>query len=78
MISGVDDPSSGEVRLAGHPMAAKPSRVFAALGLGRTFQHVRLLGQRSVVENVALGAHLRARPSGSPRCCGWTARKKPR
>ncbi|MDQ0571930.1 branched-chain amino acid transport system permease protein [Variovorax paradoxus] len=66
MISGVDDPSSGEVRLAGQPMGAKPSRVFAALGLGRTFQHVRLLGQRSVVENVALGAHLRARR-------GWLA-----
>ncbi|RST54751.1 ABC transporter permease subunit [Variovorax sp. DXTD-1] len=66
MISGVDDPSSGEVRLAGQPMAAKPSRVFAALGLGRTFQHVRLLGARSVVENVALGAHLRARR-------GWLA-----
>ena len=32
---------------------------FAKLGLGRTFQHVRLLGQRSVLENVALGAHLR-------------------
>jgi len=66
MVSGVDDPSSGEVRLAGQPMTAKPSRVFAALGLGRTFQHVRLLGARSVVENVALGAHLRARR-------GWIA-----
>jgi len=66
MISGVDDPSAGEVRLAGQPMAQKPSRAFAALGLGRTFQHVRLLGQRSVVENVALGAHLRARR-------GWLA-----
>jgi branched-chain amino acid transport system permease protein len=61
MISGVDDPSAGEVRLAGQTMTAKPSRVFAALGLGRTFQHVRLLGQRSVIENVALGAHLRAK-----------------
>lgn len=66
MISGVDDPTSGEVRLSGQPMATKPSRAFAALGLGRTFQHVRLLGQRSVVENVALGAHLRARR-------GWLA-----
>ena len=28
--------------------------------MARTFQHVRLLGQRSVVENVALGAHQRA------------------
>ncbi|MFS2163844.1 ABC transporter permease subunit [Variovorax sp. Varisp62] len=66
MISGVDDPTSGEVKLAGQPMAAKPSRAFAALGLGRTFQHVRLLGQRSVAENVALGAHLRAKR-------GWLA-----
>ncbi|MET3917761.1 branched-chain amino acid transport system permease protein [Variovorax sp. OAS795] len=66
MISGVDDPSAGEVRLADQAMTGKPSRVFAALGLGRTFQHVRLLGQRSVAENVALGAHLRARR-------GWLA-----
>jgi len=66
MISGVDDPSSGEVRLEGDVMSGRPSRAFAARGLGRTFQHVRLLGQRSVVENVALGAHLRARR-------GWLA-----
>ncbi len=61
MISGVDDPSSGSVSLLGQSMAGKPSRAFAALGLGRTFQHVRLLGQRSVLENVAVGAHLRGR-----------------
>ncbi|MBK6867073.1 MAG: branched-chain amino acid ABC transporter ATP-binding protein/permease [Burkholderiales bacterium] len=59
MISGVDDPTSGTVRLMGQAMTGKPSREFAKLGLGRTFQHVRLLGQRSVLENVALGAHLR-------------------
>ena len=47
-------------------MKDQPSRAFAALGLSRTFQHVRLLGQRSVVENVALGAHQRARK-------GWLA-----
>ncbi|WP_157268066.1 branched-chain amino acid ABC transporter ATP-binding protein/permease [Azohydromonas aeria] len=60
MISGVDDPSSGEVRLMGQAMTGKPSREFAALGLSRSFQHVRLLGQRSVLENVAVGAHRRA------------------
>ena len=59
MISGVDDPSEGEVRLLGEPMTGKPSREFAARGLGRTFQHVRLLGNRSVLDNVALGAHQR-------------------
>ena len=66
MISGVDDPTSGSVKLMGQPMKGKPSRAFAALGMGRTFQHVRLLGQRSVLENVALGAHLRGQR-------GWLA-----
>ena len=66
MISGVDDPTEGEVRLMDQVMHRLPSRAFAARGLGRTFQHVRLLGQRSVVENVALGAHRRAQR-------GWVA-----
>ena len=60
MISGVDDPTTGQVQLMGQSMAGSPSRIFASLGLARTFQHVRLLGTRSVIENVALGAHRRA------------------
>jgi branched-chain amino acid transport system permease protein len=59
MVSGVIDPSSGEVTLMGKDMTGRPSRDYAALGLGRTFQHVRLLAQRSVLDNVALGAHRR-------------------
>ncbi|HOB67342.1 branched-chain amino acid ABC transporter ATP-binding protein/permease [Ottowia sp.] len=66
MISGVDDPTEGQVRLMGQDMRGKPSRAFAALGLGRTFQHVRLLGERSVLDNVALGAHRRGHK-------GWVA-----
>jgi branched-chain amino acid transport system permease protein len=60
MISGVDDPSAGRVVFAGEAMTGRPSRAFAERGLGRTFQHVRLLRERSVLENVALGAHRRA------------------
>jgi branched-chain amino acid transport system permease protein len=59
MISGVDDPSEGQVLLNGRPMTGQPSRAFATAGLGRTFQHVRLLKERSVLDNVAVGAHLR-------------------
>jgi branched-chain amino acid transport system permease protein len=66
MVSGVTDPTAGEVRLMGRDMNGRPSRDFAALGLGRTFQHVRLMGQRSVLDNVALGAHRRGRR-------GWLA-----
>jgi len=66
MISGVDDPTEGQVKLFGETMNGQPSRAFAARGLGRTFQHVRLLADRSVLENVALGAHQRGER-------GWVA-----
>jgi branched-chain amino acid transport system permease protein len=66
LISGVDDPSSGAVNLLGRNMHGQSSRAFAGAGLSRTFQHVRLLGSRSVLDNVALGAHLRAHS-------GWIA-----
>ncbi len=59
LISGVDDPTSGLVRVGGAAMTGRPSRAFAARGVGRTFQHVRLLGAVSVLDNVALGAYAR-------------------
>jgi branched-chain amino acid transport system permease protein len=62
LVSGVLDPTSGEVMLRGQPVAGRSAREIAALGLSRTFQHVRLLGQMSVLENVAIGAHRRENP----------------
>ncbi|MGY6269933.1 branched-chain amino acid ABC transporter ATP-binding protein/permease [Achromobacter denitrificans] len=58
-ISGVDTPTSGRVTLRGQSVAGAGARRIARLGLSRTFQHVRLLGSMSVLENVAIGAHLR-------------------
>jgi ABC-type branched-subunit amino acid transport system ATPase component/ABC-type branched-subunit amino acid transport system permease subunit len=58
-ISGVDTPSSGEIRFLGHRTDGMGSRKIAQLGMSRTFQHVRLLGRMSVLDNVAIGAHLR-------------------
>lgn len=66
LISGVDGPTSGKVTLLGRDMIDQPSRAFALGGLSRTFQHVRLLGNRSVLDNVALGAHQRGHS-------GWIA-----
>ncbi|WP_132980596.1 branched-chain amino acid ABC transporter ATP-binding protein/permease [Pigmentiphaga sp. D-2] len=62
LLSGVDDPTSGKVVFRGRDVTGRPSREIAALGMGRTFQHVRLLPQMTVIENIALGAHLRERP----------------
>jgi branched-chain amino acid transport system permease protein len=61
LVSGVLAPSAGTVRLFGAPSVRLPPHRIAALGVARSFQHVRLLGSRSVLENVALGAHLTGR-----------------
>ena len=58
-LSGVDTPTSGEVLFRGKSVAGHSSREIAALGMSRTFQHVRLLPKMSVLENVAIGAHMR-------------------
>ena len=66
ILSGVDASSEGRVELMAENMFGRPARHFAERGLGRTFQHVRLLKNQPVIENVALGAHLRGQ-------CGWFA-----
>jgi len=60
LVSGVLPLSGGEVHFMGARVDGKPSRTLARAGLARTFQHVRLLPAMSVIENVAIGAHLRA------------------
>ncbi|MDH2431411.1 branched-chain amino acid ABC transporter ATP-binding protein/permease [Pokkaliibacter sp. MBI-7] len=58
-LSAVDTPTSGEVRFLGQSLRGKSSRQVAAMGMSRTFQHVKLLPAMTVLENVAIGAHLR-------------------
>lgn len=58
-LSGVDTPTSGQVLFRGKPVTGSHSRAIAALGMSRTFQHVRLLPRMTVLENVAIGAHMR-------------------
>jgi branched-chain amino acid transport system permease protein len=62
VISGVLDATSGVVTFRGRDIAGVASRDIAKMGLSRTFQHVRLLPQMSVIENVAIGAHRREYP----------------
>jgi len=60
-ISGVSPASEGKIEFLGTSTATLAARDIARRGMSRTFQHVRLLGQMSVLENVAIGAHLRGR-----------------
>ena len=59
LISGVLQVTRGAVRYRGQEIQNLPSREIVQRGVARTFQHVKLLGHMSVLENVALGAHLR-------------------
>ncbi|MBU1236365.1 MAG: branched-chain amino acid ABC transporter ATP-binding protein/permease [Gammaproteobacteria bacterium] len=61
LVTGVEPLTSGEVHFLGGRVDGKASREIARLGMSRTFQHVRLLATMSVLENVAIGAHLRGR-----------------
>jgi branched-chain amino acid transport system permease protein len=61
LITGVDPPTSGAVQFLGRRIDGQSSRAIARMGMSRTFQHVRLLPAMSVLENVALGAHMRGK-----------------
>ena len=61
LITGVLSLSAGRVRWRGQGIAGKPSRAIARLGLSRTFQHVKMIPEMTVLENVALGGYGRAR-----------------
>jgi branched-chain amino acid transport system ATP-binding protein len=60
-VSGYLAPSGGEIVFRGQDLGGlKPSRI-AALGLVRTFQKTSLFGNRSALENVLTGLHLKAK-----------------
>jgi len=59
LITGVLGLTSGEVKFRGQTISGLPSREIAARGMSRTFQHVKMIPELTVLENVALGAQLR-------------------
>ncbi|MDP1980101.1 ATP-binding cassette domain-containing protein [Undibacterium sp.] len=65
LVTGVLPLTSGAVRFYRdgklQDIANLPSREIVKLGIGRSFQHVRLLASMTVLENVAIGAHLRTK-----------------
>ena len=61
LVTGVLAATRGEVTLLGERIDSQPSREIARRGVSRTFQHVKMIAGMTVLENVALGAHLRGR-----------------
>src|SRR3982074_2728962 len=59
LITGVLTSSGGTISFFGRKIDNAPPQEVAKLGISRTFQHVKLVPDMSVRENVAIGAHLR-------------------
>ncbi len=61
LVTGVLPLSAGAVQWRGQSIGDKPSRAIARLGISRTFQHVNMIPDMTVLENVALGGYGRTR-----------------
>ncbi|MYM19182.1 ATP-binding cassette domain-containing protein [Brevibacterium sp. 5221] len=60
-MTGVYRASSGDVRLEGQTLLGKKKHQITRAGLARTFQNIRLFGEMSALENVAVGLDARHR-----------------
>ena len=61
LITGVLACDGGRVTYDGQRIDGFSPSAIARCGIARTFQHVNLVGAMSVLENTAIGAHLRGR-----------------
>jgi len=60
-ITGVYVPTSGSIVFDGTNVVGKPPHAIVELGIGRTFQNIRLFAQMTAIENVLVGMHCRLR-----------------
>ncbi|MFN8223756.1 MAG: ABC transporter ATP-binding protein [Gaiellales bacterium] len=60
-LTGVYVPTSGSIVFDGTEVVGKPPHAIVELGVGRTFQNIRLFAQMTAVENVLVGMHCRLR-----------------
>jgi len=59
MLTGVYKPTSGRILFDETDVTAKPPHAITKLGIGRTFQNIRLFPQMTALENVLVGMHSR-------------------
>jgi branched-chain amino acid transport system permease protein len=59
LITRVLNSSAGRISVCGTDIDGATPQQIARLGVARTFQHVKLVPDMTVLENVAMGAHLR-------------------
>ncbi|WP_425053901.1 ABC transporter ATP-binding protein [Psychromarinibacter sp. S121] len=65
LISGQDRMDAGKVTLEGRDITNLTPHKMAEIGMARTFQHGRVFGNLTVMENVLIGCHTRLAASRS-------------
>lgn len=61
LIGGFYNPTSGEVIYGQNRIDELPTHKMAELGIGRTFQSLQIMDNMTVLENVMVGCHTRAK-----------------
>ena len=61
LVSGFLCPDAGAIIYQGVPIDTKKPYEIAAVGLSRTFQHIKLFAHMTALENVMVGCHVRSR-----------------
>ncbi len=61
LVSGFLAPDVGSITFRSEPIHGMPPHRVAALGLSRTFQHIKLFAHMTALENVMVGRHVRSR-----------------
>jgi branched-chain amino acid transport system ATP-binding protein len=59
MLTGVYKPTSGRIEFGGQEITGKPPHAITELGIGRTFQNIRLFPLMTALENTLVGMHAR-------------------
>ena len=60
-VTGLDKPTFGNVEFLGEPISGLRPDEVTALGIGRTFQNIRLFADLTVLDNVKIGRHPRTK-----------------
>lgn len=61
LITGMIPPSSGQLMFQNADITKRPPHKIAQLGIGRTFQNIRLFGELSALRNVMIARHIHTR-----------------
>ncbi|MDR6858633.1 branched-chain amino acid ABC transporter ATP-binding protein/permease [Variovorax guangxiensis] len=59
MLTGLIDPTEGSIKFLGQEVSGRQVHTICCMGMGRTFQNLRLFAELSVLDNVMLGRHSR-------------------